>query len=318
MNDVIQAIQNAKTFLTISHVHPDGDAMASQLAVGLGLEQLGKKVTYFNDTGVPEILKFLPKANDVRTELTSKDQFDVVISCDCGSLVRLGDKFSKFKNYKTLINLDHHATNDRYGTINYVLPEAASSGEVVWKVLSALGCQLTREIATNIYCTLVTDTGSFRYSNTSAHTLDLASQMVKTGVDPSEVSQNLFESQPFEAIRLLGRVLDRLQLSKDRRYSWSQIFQKDLQETHTTFEMTEEFINYPRSVIGVEVAALFKELKDGKIKVSLRSKTDRVDVSKICMKFKGGGHKRAAACILDAPFEDAKEKILAEVENALK
>ncbi|MBI3016644.1 MAG: bifunctional oligoribonuclease/PAP phosphatase NrnA, partial [Deltaproteobacteria bacterium] len=137
------------------------------------------------------------------------------------------------------------------------------------------------------------------------------------GADPSLVAQNLFESQPYEAFVLLGRLLDRLKLSKDKKYSWSVIYQKDLKETGASYEDTEEFINYPRAIKSVEVAALFKEVPDGKYKVSLRSKTD-VDVSQICAQFQGGGHKKAAACIISGSFEDVSQKIFSHIEKVLK
>ncbi|MBI4040248.1 MAG: bifunctional oligoribonuclease/PAP phosphatase NrnA [Deltaproteobacteria bacterium] len=317
MKEALDCFQRGKSFLTISHVQPDGDALASQLAIGLGLEQLGKKVVYFNDGDIPESLKFLPKAKEVVSVLPDQPQFDVVISCDCGSLARLGDKFLKYKNYKTLVNVDHHFSNDRYGNINVVMPEAASTGEVVWGLLEKLNVTLTKDIATNIYCTLVTDTGSFRYSNTKTHTLQLAARMLEAGTNPEEVSEHLFESQPYEAFLLLSRVLNRMELSKDKKYSWSVIYQKDLKETGTKYEVTEEFINYPRSIRGVWVAVLFKELQDGHYKVSLRSKTDAIDVSSICQKFQGGGHKRASACILKGKFEEVKTKLFHEIEEAL-
>jgi len=259
MKPVLKEIKKGKSFLVCSHVGPDGDAMASTLAVGLGLEQLGKRVVYYNNDGVPENLRFLPASEKVLQTLDPNDYFDAVIAVDCGSIHRLGEKFLNFEGYNLLINVDHHASNDRYGDVNYILPEAASSGEVVWRVLEALKCKLTRNIATNIYCTLVTDTGSFRYSNTTAGTLRLAAEMVEAGANPSIVSQNLFESHPPVVFVLLKRLLDRLEISKDGRYSWAVLYKKDLLETGASYEVTEEFINYPRAIKGVEIAMLFKE-----------------------------------------------------------
>jgi len=316
MQPTIDAILKAKTCLVCSHVAPDGDTLASMLALGIGLEQLGKQVTYFNADGVPQSLLFLPGSNKVNDHIPN-NEFDVAISLDCGSKERLGKKFLKCNSYKQLINIDHHASNNRYGDINYVIPDAASTGEVVWEVLKKLKCKLNTDIAVNIYCTLVTDTGSFRYSNTDAHTFRLAADMVDAGVKPESVSQNLFESHPMVMFDLLSRLLSRIKCSMDGRYSWSVLFQKDLLETGSTYDVTEEFINYPRAIRGVEVAALFKERSDQKYKISLRSKTD-VDVSKICGKFKGGGHKKAAACVIDGTFEEVKAKIDAEVQSVLK
>ena len=316
MESTLKALKESKAILVCSHVGPDGDAMASMLAMGWGMEQLRKQVFYYNHDGVPEGLKFLPGSEKVISEFTPDMTFDVAISMDCGSFGRLGEKFAKFKGYKQLINIDHHASNDRYGHINYVLPEAASTGEVVWKVLKALNCRLTPEIATNIYCTLVTDTGSFRYSNTSAHTLRLAAEMVDAGAIPDFVSQNLFECKPVQMFPLLGRMLERLTISHNGRYSWAVIFLKDLQETKTTYDLTEEFIDFPRAVKGVEVALLFKELENKRFKISLRAKSARVDVSKICQWFGGGGHKRAAACIIPGSLDVVQKEIFSKLEIA--
>jgi phosphoesterase RecJ-like protein len=270
MKSVLKELKKGKSFLVCSHVGPDGDAMASMLALGLGLEQLGKKVVYYNNDSVPETLRFLPGAEKAVQALNPKDYFDAAIAVDCGSIHRLGERFSNFEGYNLLINIDHHASNDRYGDLNYILPKAASSGEVVWQVLKALKCKLTPKIAMNVYCTLVTDTGSFRYSNTTAATLLLAAEMVNAGAEPSTVSQNLFESHPRVVFVLLKRLLDHLEISQDGRYSWSVLYKKDLLETGANYEMTEEFINYPRAIKGVEIAMLFKEWEGGGFKVSMR------------------------------------------------
>jgi len=316
MQTVSEAIKKGKTFLVCSHIGPDGDAMASMLAMGLGLEQMGKKVFYYNQDGVPESLRFLPGAEKVVAAFPDEGIVDLAISTDCGSLERLGERFAAFKGYQALLNVDHHASNDRYGQINYVLPDAASTGEVVWKILSGLNCKLNANIATNIFCTLVADTGSFRYSNTQAGTLRLAADMVEAGASPSFISQNLFESQPLVIFELLSRLLKRIKLSSDGRYSWSVIYQKDLKETGTHYEMTEEFINYPRAVRGVEVAALYKELTGNQYKVSLRSKS-MVDVSAICQHYGGGGHKKAAACVVRGKFEEVWQKLSSDIQSAL-
>lgn len=316
MQPSLDAIRKGKTFLICSHVGPDGDAMASTLAMGLGLEQLGKRVVYYNQDAVPEGLRFLPGAGKVISELKETDSFDAAISMDCGAFSRLGDKFSKFKGYKQLINVDHHASNDRYGHINYIIPDAASTGEVVWSLLKCLGCKLTSDIATNIYCTLVTDTGCFRYSNTTAHTLRLASDMVEAGANPDFISQNLFERKPLVMFDLLRRLLERISVSSNGKCGWSVLYQTDLEETDADYDITEEFINYPRAINGVEIAVLFKELPGDRFKISLRSKTD-ADVSKICQSFGGGGHKRAAACIIKGTFEEVKTRLFSKIEETL-
>ncbi|MEK7790122.1 MAG: bifunctional oligoribonuclease/PAP phosphatase NrnA [Deltaproteobacteria bacterium] len=317
MKSVLKELKKGKSFLVCSHLGPDGDAMASMLALGLGLEQFGKKVVYYNNDSVPENLRFLPGAGKAVQTLNPKDYFDAAIAVDCGSVHRLGERFLNFQGYNLLINIDHHASNDRYGDLNYILPKAASSGEVVWQVLKALKCKLTPKIAMNIYCTLVTDTGSFRYSNTTASTLRLAAEMVEAGAEPSTVSQNLFESHPRAVFALLKRLLDRLEISQDGRYSWSVLYKKDLLETGSNYEMTEEFINYPRAIKGVEIAMLFKEWEGGSFKVSMRSKA-AADVSEICQSFGGGGHQKASACIVPGTFEEVKKKIIEKVEELLK
>jgi bifunctional oligoribonuclease and PAP phosphatase NrnA len=266
---------------------------------------------------VPENLKFLPGAGDVKTELSPKDMFDMAVSVDCGSLDRLGEKFVAFKGYKSLLNIDHHVSNEKYGDLNYVIGDAASTGVVVWDILKALGCKLDSDIATNIYCTLVTDTGSFRYSNTTSQTLALAAEMVEAGASPDLVARNLYQQQPLVSFELLGRTLSRIKTELNGLLAWSVIYQKDLKETGANYEMSEGFIDYPRAIKGVEVAALFKEQPDGHYRLSLRSKT-KVDVSTICGSFGGGGHIRAAGCTIKASIESACKEVFSKVEEALK
>ena len=203
------------------------------------------------------------------------------------------------------------------GDINLIDTAAASSGVVVFALLKKLGVPLNRELATHIYCTLVTDTGNFRYSNTNAEVLKLAEMLVRQGVEPWVIAKNIYESYPIARLKLMGRVLPTLEVSSDARYASLLLTRKMLEETGASSELSEEFVNFPRSVDSIEVSIFFREVEDNFYKISFRSKT-YVDVASIAAQFEGGGHVRAAGCKLKGTLDEVKRKILAAVEEAFR
>lgn len=310
-------IRRGRSFLVTTHANPDGDALGSSLALAAGLRRLGKKVKVYNQDAVPVFLRFLPGAERVSQELLTSERFDAAFIVDCAEKDRVGEAFAKHPALGKVIVLDHHIQSRRAGDWNLIEPKAASSGVVVLRLLKKLRVPMTREIATNVYCTLVTDTGNFRYSNTDAEVLALGSELLKQGVSPWQVSKNLYESFPIAHLKLLGKVLPTLDRTPDGQIASIFITQEMFREAGATPDLAEGFINYPRSIAGVEVAVQFRETDDGKIKVSFRSK-DLVDVAALAARFGGGGHQRAAGCTLQGNLSEAKEKILAAVSEALK
>lgn len=299
-----------------THANPDGDALGSALALAAGLRFLRKKVKIYNQDSVPANLKFLAGSESVTSELTSAEPFDAAFIVDCAEPERVGERFQNHSKRGKLIVLDHHKKSGRAGDLNYIDPEAASSGVVVWSLLRRLRVPLSRAIALNVYTTLVTDTGNFRYSNTTAEVLGLAKQMVEKGVSPWRVSREIYDNYPLPRLRLMSRVLASLQVSGDERYASIVITQKDFQETGGTADLVDEFINFPRCLKTVEVAIQFRETPEGKWKVSFRSK-ERVDVADLAGRFGGGGHARAAGCTLEGTFGEIQGKIFSAVEQVL-
>ena len=314
--EVIREIRRGRSFLVTTHANPDGDALGSALALATGLVKLKKKVKVYNQDPVPHSLRFLPNSNWVSNHLGAGERYDVAFIVDCADLDRVSESFVKHPGIAKRIVLDHHLRSGRAGDINLVEVKAASSGVVVYNVLKKIPVPITKEIATNVYCTLVTDTGSFRYSNTDATVHQLARDLLKIGVDPWTVSKNIYESFPVERLKLLGKVLNTLQISPDGRIASMVLTKEMLKETGASEDLAEDFINFPRSIDSVEVAVQFREIEDG-YKMSFRSK-DVVDVAELASRFGGGGHERAAGCKMKGSLPEIKEKILGAVQEALQ
>src|SRR3989338_7367559 len=305
---VIGAIRSGRSFLVTTHYGPDGDALGSALALAQGLKKLRKRVKVYNQDPVPINLRFLPDSETVTQQLSADERFDVSFIVDCAEPERAGKVFEKHPGRGRLIVIDHHRKSGRAGDINLILPKAASTGCVVLDLLKKLRVKLDRKIALAVYTTLVTDTGNFRYSNTDAEVLGLAKRLVETGIEPWRVAKQVFESFPVERLFLLGKVLPTLHVSGDGQYASLTLTQQMLRETGATRDLSDEFINYPRSILGVEVAIQFRETEEASWRVSFRS-TERVDVADLAARFGGGGHARAAGCELKEPFDSARSKI---------
>jgi len=302
--------------LISTHQNPEGDAIGSTLALALALESLGKSVRVLTQDPVPGLLAFLPGAGRITHQAPADGRFDIAFSVDCGDRPRLGKEFEKVKEIGKVINIDHHVSNDFFGDLNLVDPGASSACEIIFDLIRELPAPFTGEVAENIYTGILTDTGSFRYSNTSAKTLSVARACLLAGVDPWKVAQQVYETQPLPRLRLLPRVLDTLELSMDGRVSSVVVTQQMLREAGATVDMTEDFINFPRSVHGVEVALLFREITPEKYRVSMRSRGG-VDVARVAGRFQGGGHPAASGCTVEGDFSTVQAKVLEAVRTAL-
>lgn len=299
-----------------THENPEGDAIGSVLALGLALKGLGKKVQVLTQDPTPEMLAFLPGAQEIIHQAPAEDWFDIAFALDCGEKARLGEEFNQVKGIGKIINIDHHVSNRNFGEINLVDPRASSTAEIIYDLLRSIPVFLTPPVAENIYAGLLTDTGSFHYSNTSPKTLAAARACLLTGVDPWKVAEQIYETQPLARLRLLPRVLETLELLEGGRISYVTVTQQMLEETGATVALTEDFINFPRSVKGVEVALLFREITPKKYRVSLRSR-GAVDVSRIAEAFQGGGHRQASGCTVEGTLSEVKNKIFEVAKAAL-
>ncbi|HEX2057056.1 MAG TPA: bifunctional oligoribonuclease/PAP phosphatase NrnA [Actinomycetota bacterium] len=294
-DEVVGLLKEAGDIALACHVNPDGDALGSLLAVSMGLRKLGAR-TYpsWGTTPVvmPPAYAFLPGA-DTLVQPRDVPKADVFVALDCGAADRLGDLEDKAKAAPVLINVDHHPGNEDFGTHNVVVTHASSTAELAAHLLTDAGVDFDRDIATALYTGVVTDTGRFQYSNSTPETLRLAADLLERGVSAPEVAIEVFESAPYGFLKLTGRVLERAVLFEDERFIYSWVEQSDLAETGVAMDETEKLIDVIRATNVADVAAIFKEQKNGEQRVSLRSKGP-VSVGAIARARGGGGHELAA------------------------
>lgn len=309
--EIWELLSNRQRFVVCCHVHPDGDAIGSLLAVGLTLSKLGKQVAMVCQDGVPTVYNFLEGSEEIRQELDQSFRPEVIICVDCAEKDRIAiDPEIWGQSDLFLLNLDHHLTNAGFGDLNLVDPSASATGEVVYGLLTEFGIELEYPVALALYTAIATDTGFFRYESTSSYTLEIASSLVKDyGVKPDRVAELVHEQKSYNSLRLLGEVLSGLKLSENGKVAWLILDQPKLKKFPVENEETESYVNYARSIEGVEIGILFKELEPGEVKLSWRSTTN-VDVSKLAGHFGGGGHARAAGCTINGSIDTVVDQVL--------
>lgn len=308
-------------FLVVSHINPDGDAASSTLAVGCMLKRLGKTFVMINEGNIPAKFQMLPGSGRVldfsRLKTGTPPAFDCVVSVDCADFARIGEVSSWFAPGIPLLNIDHHPTNDGFGTVNVLKPDAAATAEILYDLAQTLGIGWDRPLAECIYTGLLTDTGGFRYSNTTPKVMRIAAEMLAYGVNGNELADRLLERMTYSQVAILRKALATLSFTADKRIAWLNVSLDDIRETGATNEDMDDLVNYPRNIEGVEVGLLFKQVDAAKFKISLRS-AGKVDVSRIARSFGGGGHARASGCSVAGNLAEAVEKIVKEVELALQ
>ena len=312
---ICRVLREKRSFLVACHENPEGDAIGSELALALALRKMGKAVTVLNADPVPANLAFLPGADTVVFE-EDGSKYDVAVVVDCGSPERTGRIGPELRKCPLLVNIDHHRTNGDRGDLSLVDPDAAATGLLVHRVLSAMGYDIDVDVATNIYVSVLTDTGSFHYGSSSPEAFEVAGEMVRRGVDPWAVAEQVYETQSANRLRLLGRVLASLEVVAGGRIASITTMRGDLREFDSGKDALEGFINYPRSIVGVEVAVSFREEEEGVFRVSFRSK-GRVDVSAVAARFGGGGHRNASGCTVPGSLPDVKRKVFEALSAVL-
>ena len=316
LRKIAEKIRSGYGFLISTHVNPEGDAIGSALALGLVLKGLGKKVMVLSQDPIPEVLAFLAGAEEIIHQAPENERFDVAFALDCGDKAHLGEEFSKVQRIGKLINIDHHVSNTYFGDINLVDPSASSTAEIIFDLFRSLPATMDPAVAESIYVGILTDTGSFHYSNTSPKTFAVARACLLAGANPWKVAEKVYETQLLPRLRLLPMVLATLEVEGDGRIPYVIITQKMMEESRASVALTEDLINYPRSLKGSEVALLFRELSPEKYRVSLRSRGS-VDVARIAEEFQGGGHPQAAGCTVEGSLSEVKAKVLGRVKAAL-
>lgn len=308
---VVAELRARSTFVMVSHVKPDGDTLGAGLALGLALKRIGKRVHYFQGESVPRNLRFLPDSNEVSSTVPADLPADALwVFCDMSDTSRAGETLPKLAR-ENILDIDHHLGNSYFGALNYVLPHECSTGTCVMHLLRGLGVGLDPAIATCLLTTIMTDTGGFMHSNTTPEVLLLSAELIGSGADKEEITEEIFANKRFAAIKLLGRALNEATISHKGRYVWSFVDDAMLKECHADGEDTEEIIGHLRSVEGVDVAALFKAY-NGELRVSLRS-NGRINVQAAASRLGGGGHFRASGLTFAGSLPDA----ICAVEEAL-
>lgn len=310
LKEIAEFIRGKDRFLITSHARPDGDSLGTAFALVEALGQIGKTAEFVNADPVPRVYESLPGSDSMIVSDRIQGSYGALIVLECCNLERTG---VKGLGGIATVNIDHHLKNDQFGDLNWVDPKAAAVGEMVFSLFDELGVRITPEIATNLYVALLTDTGSFHFSNTTAETFRIAGELVGAGAVPSEIAQKVLMNQPESRLRLLCRVLNSLEFDSGRQVAWLALTQEMLEKTGSSADDSEGMVNYALSVEGVRVCAFFKQERGQLYRVSLRSRGDE-DVSAVAQYFGGGGHRNAAGMSLEGPFEDVREQVVSRLK----
>ncbi len=312
MDNIVDAVNKAGSFLLVMHVDPDGDTIGSCSAFAQALRKMGKSAVIFSGGPVPEIYRFLKGTENVISELNDDMRFDATVAFDCSTITRIkgGEEIKKYS--PLLINVDHHEDNSRFGAINYVR-KASSTGEIVYQLLRKFKAEFDADIAASLYTAIVTDTGSFRYGNTTASVFKIVSDLVKHGADPHDIATRIYEAKTISEIKILGKALGSLETVLDGSIAWILLSKEDIDSSGVTNEEINGIVDHLRSIKTVDVAFLVRELGDGKVKVNLRSKTK--NIQKIARLLGGGGHPRASGAVLAGGLEDTRDRIITSVKE---
>lgn len=316
IDNIIDYINGSNYFVVTSHVSPDGDNIGSTLSMYYYLKKLGKEVCYVLDDSLPLNLRFLVEDIEIINSNQFKMEEYTLIALDCGDISRICVSDEIKDKAKSIICIDHHASNNSYGHINYIDIEASSTCELVYNYLVRYkeisgNNVIDEKVATALYTGLVTDTGNFSYSNTHPSSFDMAKELMLAGAKKDVIIQNIFQSNPYSYYKLLGEALNTLDIVNETIAS-IMVDKEMLKRNLISFNDVDGITSYTRDIEGVEVGILLKEKKENEVKISLRSK-NYVDVSEIAKSFGGGGHIRAAGCTIYDSIENAKKKVLEAV-----
>jgi bifunctional oligoribonuclease and PAP phosphatase NrnA len=309
---VLNAIEGGSRFLVVPHARPDGDAIGSILACGMILQQLGKHADIVSRDGVPLIYRGLPCTESIRQADRIDGDYDAVILLECDGIERTGlagleDRFT--------INIDHHFSGKLFANVNWIENDACAVAAMVYELAMLAGVRITPEMATCLYTAVLTDTGSFCYAGTDAHTFDVAADLVRHGADPTGIAQHIYFSNPTSKMRLLGAALSNLR--REGRLAWMWVTQDDMRRSSAAEEDCEGLVNYAIGISGVDVAVFLRELSNHRVRLSLRSKGD-LNVASIAERFGGGGHSHASGCTVDGPLPVATDCILDLLRECLR
>jgi phosphoesterase RecJ-like protein len=305
LKEVLTQIERRNRFLLTSHARPDGDAIGSALACCQILRSMGKEAEVVLSDAVPRIYQSLPFADKVVRSERVNGEYDAAIILECDSIQRT--RLEGLEN-QFVINIDHHLSGRPFGDVNWIDPKAVATAEMVYRMAREAGINVSPEIATCLYTGVLTDTGSFVFDGTNERTFALARELVLSGADPAKCARNVYFGHSTAKMRLLGAALSHLE--REGSLAWFWVTQEEMERFHAKEEDCEGLVNYALSIHDVQVAILLREIPDGRIRASLRSKGE-VNVAKVAERFGGGGHECASGCSLDGPLQDSLSRILA-------
>lgn len=316
IDKIIEEIRIHRTFCIVGHVRPDGDCVGSQLGLALALKAEGKKVTVWNEDPMPRKLSFLDP-DHLFQQPKPGQKFDCLIATDCASFERLGAVGACVTERKQFINIDHHASNTRYGDMNWVSPREPSSGELIYRILKVAKWPITKQIADCLFTAVSTDTGSFQYPTTRPGTFHVGAELVTRGANLAKICDEVYQSYPLSRAKLLKHVYSTFRLTHSDQIAYFWLKKADFTRTGAVADDSEGLIDHIREIEPVVVACLFEELEPELTRISLRSKTDKVNVNEIATQFGGGGHKAAAGARIPGKAAVVQRKVLAAVKKAL-
>ena len=312
-NEIGKALREHQRFAIMSHVRPDGDALGSQLALALSLKKLGKDVRIWNEDGMLEKYSFIARAELMEKPPSQPEDVEVAVALDTAIQNRLGTALQAIRSAGLWINIDHHPSNPGYGDLVHIDPNAPATAQILYELIKDQNLPFDRDIAENLYVAIATDTGSFQYPHTSARTFEIAADLVRRGVDVGRISRSTYENYPRRRIELLREVLRTMRFDADGRVASFSLDLKTATQLGVIPEDNEGLIDHIRAIRGVIVAVFFEELNDGKVRVSMRSKDEAIDVCEVCRKFGGGGHVLAAGARVRGTLREVEKRVLREV-----
>jgi phosphoesterase RecJ-like protein len=314
-----EVLRHHHSFVLLSHVRPDGDAIGSQLGLGFALLAAGKSVRMFNEDGLPDSLAFLPGSERIEKPPAEPVEAEVVIALDTATRPRLGEGcLHAVSKVPLWLNIDHHVSNPLYGDLNLIDASSPATGEILYELIIALDLPLPDESRDALYVAVSTDTGSFQYPSTTAKTYDMAADLIRRGLDVGTINSKTYDNHPFRRLELLRSLLNTLELSADGLVAHWTLREKTRHELALCAADSEGLIDVIRAIRGVQVAVFFEELPDGKSRVSMRSKDRRYDVCQIAAQFGGGGHSLAAGIRMHEPLDVAKSRVLDAIQRCIR
>jgi phosphoesterase RecJ-like protein len=313
---IIEGVKESNTVCIVGHIRPDGDCVGSQLGLTLALQNEGKKVTCWNEDSIPQKYRFLDRAGTIQKPKRGM-KFDCVIATDAASFERLGTVGQCVTNRKIFINIDHHESNTRYADLNWVSAREPSTGELIFRLMQAAKWPITKPIADCLFTAVSTDTGSFQYATTRPGTYHVAGELVRRGADLATICNEVYESYPLSRARLLRHVYSHFRLTHNNQIAYFWLKKADFARTGAESSDSEGLIDHIRAIEPVIVACVFEEMEPNLTRISLRSKSEKINVNEIAAQFGGGGHPGAAGARVPGTPLSVQRKVIAAIKRTL-